>query len=181
MKRTFSILMLGAMLTFELAAAEPHTDGHNINKESPQMIDDHDMTDTHNEMQGSMHTSLSGKPGDPAKVTQTIEISMDDSMRFTPDQISVKVGSTIRFFVKNNGKLTHEMVIGTMEELKGHGEMMREMPDMKHIDSNMIRLTPGQRGSLLWQFDRPGVVDFACLVPGHFEAGMAGKVKTDDE
>ncbi len=68
------------------------------------------------------------------------------------------------------------MVIGSMTELKEHAEMMRNMPGMQHAEANMITLKPGQRGGLVWKFDQPGSVDFACLVPGHLEAGMVGKV-----
>ena len=39
-----------------------------------------------------------------------------------------------------------------------------------------ITLKPGQRGGLVWQFGEAGTVDFACLIPGHLEAGMVGKV-----
>lgn len=41
----------------------------------------------------------------------------------------------------------------------------------------MITLDPGKIGGLVWQFDQAGTVDFACLIPGHMEAGMVGKVK----
>ena len=125
------------------------------------------------------HASMAGKPGDAAKVSRTIDVGMDDSMRFTPSEISVKAGETVRFFIKNTGKIKHEMVICTLDELKEHAEMMRNMPAMQHTDPNMIALEPGQRGGLVWQFDQAGTVDFACLVPGHMEAGMAGKIQVE--
>ena len=101
---------------------------------------------------------------------------MDDNMRFTPSQISVKPGETVRFFIKNGGKVPHEMVLGNMEDLKSHAAMMQKMPGMKHAEPNMIALQPGQRGGIVWQFADAGIVDFACTIPGHLEAGMAGKV-----
>ena len=64
-----------------------------------------------------------------------------------------------------------------MDELKEHAELMRKMPGMEHDEPNMATLKPGQRGDIVWQFDKPGTVDFACLSPGHMEAGMVGKVK----
>src|SRR5690625_7931012 len=79
-----------------------------------------------------MHDSAVGEPGDVNKVDRTIEVTMDDHMRFTPDQISVKPGETIRFNVKNTGKLRHEMVIGSMAELKEHAKKMLEKPNMNH-------------------------------------------------
>ena len=117
-----------------------------------------------------------GKPGDPSKVSRTIEVVMDDTMQFTPAQIDVKAGETIRFFIKNTGKLQHEMVIGSLADLKAHAEEMKNMPGMQHVEPNMITLNAGQRGGLVWTFDQSGTVDFACLIPGHMEAGMVGKV-----
>lgn len=122
------------------------------------------------------HASAVGKPGDPAKVTRTVTIDMHDNMRFTPDKISVKKGETVKFVVKNSGKLKHEMVLGSMKELKEHGAMMRKMPEMEHADPNQVTLDPGKSGEIVWQFAKAGNYDFACLQPGHFEAGMKGKI-----
>lgn len=163
--------MLLSTFPFLALAAGSKADGHG-----------HEMAEMHKSMAGAhqeAHDSAAGKAGDPAKVSRTIAVSMDDTMRFTPSQISVKTGETIRFFVKNAGKVPHEMVIGTMDEIKEHGESMRKMPAMKHAEPNTITLAAGQRGGIVWQFDKPGEVDFACLVPGHMEAGMVGKVKVE--
>lgn len=132
----------------------------------------HDMSG----MQKEGSASAIGKPGNPAQVTRTVEIVMDDNMRFTPANINVKAGETIRFFVKNVGKVQHEMVLGEMKALKAHAEMMRSMPTMQHDEPNMINLKPGQRGGIVWQFTQAGTVDFACTIPGHMESGMVGKV-----
>ncbi|MBB3121741.1 cupredoxin domain-containing protein [Pseudoduganella violacea] len=120
--------------------------------------------------------AANGKPGNPAKVDRVIEVGMDDSMRFAPAQIEVKAGETIRFLLKNAGKMEHEMVLGQMAELKAHAEMMRRMPEMQHAEPNMVKLKPGQRGGIVWQFTQAGEVDFACTIPGHLEGGMVGKV-----
>ena len=122
------------------------------------------------------HASALGKPGDPKKVTRTIEVGMDDTMRFSPANIAVKRGETIRFVVKNNGKLKHEMVLGTVKELKEHAALMRKFPEMEHADPNQVSAEPGKTAEMIWQFTRAGKVDFACLEPGHYEAGMAGRV-----
>jgi uncharacterized cupredoxin-like copper-binding protein len=101
---------------------------------------------------------------------------MDDGMRFHPGEMTVQSGETIRFVVRNEGKMNHELVIGSMDELKEHAKMMLTMPNMNHTEANMIRLAPGQQGELIWQFVRPGTLHYACLVPGHLEAGMIGKI-----
>jgi len=123
------------------------------------------------------HATALGKPGDPQKITRTIEVEMNDAMRFRPASIKVKRGETIRFLVRNTGKVKHEMVLGTIKELKKHAELMRKFPEMEHADPNQVSVEPGMTGELVWQFTRAGTFDFACLVPGHFEAGMVGKVR----
>ncbi|WP_370663097.1 cupredoxin domain-containing protein [Massilia antarctica] len=122
------------------------------------------------------HASALGKPGVAAQVTRTVNVDMSDKMRFTPSQVSIKRGETIRFIVKNSGNLKHEMVLGSIKELKEHAEMMRKMPEMEHADENMISVDAGKSGELIWQFTKSGKFDFACLQPGHFEAGMKGRV-----
>ncbi len=165
-------MMKRAVLVFVLlpalaVAAEDHAQGH-------AMHGDHDMA----EMHAQMLDPAAGRPGDPEKVTRTIMVTMDDAMRFSPDRITVTAGETVRFFLKNSGKLDHEMVIGSLDDLRSHAEAMRTMPEMEyHAMPNMISLRPGQRGGLVWQFDTPGEVTFGCAVPGHLEAGMVGTVE----
>ncbi|GHA12659.1 cupredoxin domain-containing protein [Oceanisphaera arctica] len=159
MKKTLSVLMLSLLPGLAMAAGEHG--GHQ----------GHDMAAMQQNMQGI------GQPGKAAEVSRTIEVVMSDNMRFSPEQIQVNAGETVRFFIKNSGKLAHELVIGNLESLQQHAEMMRQMPDMKHAEPNMISLKPGQKGGLVWHFDQAGTVDFACLIPGHMEAGMKGRVQ----
>jgi len=145
-----------------------------------------DGKDHHESMHGMMHGKSEGgradhdgavgKPGNPDNVSRSVEVTMSDNMRFTPSKINVKRGETVRFVVKNTGQTRHEMVIGSMAELKEHAEMMRRMPGMEHADGNQVSVDPGKVGELVWQFTKAGRFDFACLQPGHFEAGMAGRV-----
>jgi len=125
---------------------------------------------------GGGHAQGVGKPGNPKKVSRTIQVLMSDDMKFTPAGIKVKRGETIKFVLRNVGRIRHEMVIGSMAELKEHAELMRRMPGMEHDEPNQAEADPGKSAELVWQFTRTGTVDFACLQPGHFEAGMTGKV-----
>ncbi len=168
-KKTLSILALSTLPALAFAAGG-HTGGHNTPAHG---MEGHDMSTM------SQATPIYGQPGDSSKVSRTIEVTMDDSMRFTPSQIDVKEGETVRFFIKNAGKIPHEMVIGSLDELKAHAAEMLAMPDMQHTDPSMITLNPGQRGGLVWQFDKATTVDFACLIPGHTEAGMVGKIHVE--
>ncbi len=117
-----------------------------------------------------------GKPGLATASTRTVNVTMTDNMRFTPSNITAKQGETIRFVIKNAGGIKHEFVLGTEKELKEHYELMKKYPEMEHSDPNMITLAGGQSGEVVWQFTKAGKIDFACLQPGHYDAGMKGKV-----
>ena len=126
---------------------------------------------------GGHDESPIGEPGVAANVTRTIEVDAADSMRFTPSNVSVKKGETIRFVIKNSGKVPHEFSLGTEKELKEHYEVMKKFPGMEHDEANKISLKPGQKGEVIWRFTKGGVVYFACLHPGHYDAGMKGQIK----
>ena len=117
-----------------------------------------------------------GKPGVAANVTRTVNVDMTDDMRFHTSKIAVKQGETIRFVAKNSGQLKHEMVLGTAKDLKDHYEVMKKNPEMEHADENMVTVAPGKSGEIIWHFTKAGKVDFGCLQPGHFDAGMKGSV-----
>jgi len=117
-----------------------------------------------------------GIAGDPKRVSRTVTMDMSDRMRFTPAALEVKRGDTVRFVLHNKGKQLHEMVIGTMDELREHAALMQKFPDMEHDEPYMAHVKPGATQEIVWQFNRRGEFNYACLVAGHFEAGMVGKV-----
>ena len=117
-----------------------------------------------------------GVAGDQRDVSRTIEVGMSDRMRFEPSVIRVRLGQTVRFVMRNHGKLMHEMVIGTKEVLDEHAAMMRKSPHMEHDDAHAAHVAPGERGQILWKFNRRGEFDYACLIPGHYESGMVGRI-----
>jgi uncharacterized cupredoxin-like copper-binding protein len=118
-----------------------------------------------------------GIAGDAKAVKRTIKVGMSDNMRFTPDQIEVKQGETVKFLVANDGKIMHEFVIGTKKELDEHAAMMVKFPNMEHDEPYMAHVGPGKSGEIVWTFNRAGDFDFACLIAGHYQAGMVGKIK----
>ena len=125
---------------------------------------------------GHADSDAIGKPGKATNAKRTVKVEMLDTMRFNPQSITVKQGETIKFVVKNSGKVKHEMVLGTEKELKEHAEVMKKNPEMEHDDANQITVQPGKSGEIIWQFTKAGKVNFACLQPGHYDAGMAGTV-----
>ena len=126
------------------------------------------------------HGSAIGLPGDAAKVSRTLEVVMSDTMRFTPEHITVKRGETIRFVIKNAGQLKHEFNLGSAADLKKHYAMMLKFPEMEHDDPNVASVEPGKSSEVVWKFTTAGTVAFACLYPGHYAAGMKGTVKVSN-
>lgn len=117
-----------------------------------------------------------GIAGEARQVTRTITLTMTDDMRFTPDRIEVAQGETVRLRLRNTGKLLHELVLGTHKELMAHAEQMLKHPGMEHDEPYMEHVQPGQRGEIIWTFNRAGQFEFACLIAGHFQAGMKGTI-----
>ena len=117
-----------------------------------------------------------GIAGDAESARRTIEVGMADNMRFTPDLIEVRLGETVRFVARNAGKVMHEFVIGTKAENGKHAELMVKFPGMEHDEPYMAHVPPGKTGQIVWTFNRPGDFEFACLIAGHYQAGMVGKI-----
>lgn len=117
-----------------------------------------------------------GIAGETKAVKRTITLTMADNMRFTPDLIEVAEGETVRLTMRNTGQVMHEMVLGTQTVLNAHAALMKRFPNMEHDEPYMAHVPPGKTGEIIWTFNRAGDFDFACLLPGHFEAGMVGKI-----
>lgn len=117
-----------------------------------------------------------GIAGDAKAAKRTVEVKMLDSMRFSPDRLEVKQGETVRFVVRNDGKVMHEFVIGTKAENDEHAALMIKFPNMEHDAPYMAHVAPGKTGEIVWTFNRAGEFDFACLIAGHYQAGMVGKI-----
>lgn len=117
-----------------------------------------------------------GIAAEAAEATRTLEVVMSDDMRFTPGKVSVKQGETLRIVVKNAGKIMHELVIGDPASLAEHAEMMVKFPNMEHDEPYMAHVAPGETAEIVWTFNRAGDFEFACLLPGHYQAGMLAAV-----
>lgn len=122
------------------------------------------------------HAAALGEPGDPKANARVVNINMTDEMRFGPATVMVSRGETIKFVVKNSGQLKHEMTLGTMDELVEHAKVMENNPEMEHDDPNAVTVDPGKTKTILWKFTKAGTFDFGCLVPGHMQGGMKGKI-----
>lgn len=117
-----------------------------------------------------------GIAGDVHKVQRTITLRMTDAMRFEPSRITVREGETVRLRAVNAGRVLHEIVLGTKDALGAHAELMQKHPGMEHDEPHMAHVAAGRRGDIVWHFNRVGTFDFACLIPGHYQAGMTGTI-----
>jgi len=108
--------------------------------------------------------------------TKTVEIKMKDEMRFSPDVIQIKAGDVVKLIHTNTGQMMHELVLGTKESLDEHAEMMKKFPGMEHEEPYMSHVKPGDTGEIIWKFTEAGEFSFGCLIPGHYDAGMQGKI-----
>ena len=152
----------------------------------------------HGGSQSGGHGNAAGEPGEASEASRTITIDMTDN-RYSAEEIAVKEGETIRFVVRNKGDLVHEFNIGTPAMHEGHQKEMMMMVDhgvleadkinhnkmkmdmgggktMEHNDPNSALLEPGKRKTIVWKFSKAGTFEFACNVPGHYDAGMVGEL-----
>ena len=118
-----------------------------------------------------------GIAGDAKAARRTVEFRMTDNMRFSPDKLEVRQGETVKFVLRNSGAVMHEFVLGTKKELEEHAALMVKFPTMEHSEPYMAHVAPGKTGEIVWTFNRTGDFDFACLIAGHYSAGMVGKIK----
>ena len=140
-----------------------------------------------------------GHAAPATQASRTVELVLGD-MYFEPKGVQVKAGETVRFVLVNKGQLLHEFNLGDaamharhqQEMLKmqqsgmltptgmkhhdmGHGTM-----EMKHDDPNSVLVEPGKTAELTWTFAKATDLEFACNLPGHYQAGMVGKLTITD-
>ena len=151
-----------AAVTFPLLATRvhAHTDKPHAPKKGPVVKEQKDW----------------GIAGDAKRAKRSIAVGMADNMRFTPERIEVRLGETLKFVVRNTGKVMHEFVIGTKAENAKHAEMMVKFPNMEHDEPYMAHVPPGKTGEIVWTFNRAGEFEFACLIAGHYQGGMVGTI-----
>jgi uncharacterized cupredoxin-like copper-binding protein len=141
------------------------------------------------------HTYDFGQPASAAKASRSVEVVMGD-MSFTPKTIDIKAGETVRFVLVNKGQLLHEFNLGDAAMHARHQQQMLQMQqsgmltptgvkamdhgamghDMKHDDPNSVLVEPGKTAELTWTFNKATNLEFACNIPGHYQAGMVGKL-----
>lgn len=130
---------------------------------------------------GHTHSKFNaGTPGDPKKPFRVIEMTAketDKGMAFEPAKIVVEQGEQIKFVISNVGELDHEFMLDSLEANKKHAIAMQKNPEMEHDDPNGKRIVSKKQADMVWKFSKLGTFEYACLIPGHYEAGMKGVVE----
>lgn len=125
-----------------------------------------------------------GHPGELANVQKTANIMMTETAEgdvvFEPNQLSLKAGTTVRFVIRNSGSLRHEFYLDSRQGVLEHKDEMEEDPSSMHMEPNLIHIDPGERNEIVWTFTTPGEFEFACLILGHYDAGMSGRIRVID-
>ncbi|EJL03963.1 MULTISPECIES: plastocyanin/azurin family copper-binding protein [Pseudomonas] len=145
-----------------------------------------------------------GEPASAAKAGRSIDVVMED-MTFKPGAIEIKAGETVRFVLVNKGQLLHEFNLGDAAAHAEHQQEMLEMQQsgrltptamkqdmahgamdhaamghgqagMVHDDPNSVLVEPGKTAELTWTFSKATRLEFACNIPGHYQAGMKGNL-----
>lgn len=124
-----------------------------------------------------------GYPGEPVLIDRTIRVSMldasDHAMAFDLETIDIVKDETIRFVLINEGSEPHDFVMASFEEIAEHRARMQGLVDMAHEAGYAARVAPGSSETLIWTFANEGTFEFACLIPGHYEAGMRGRLTVE--
>lgn len=136
-----------------------------------------------------------GHAAPAAQASRTVELTLGD-IYFEPRSLDVKAGETVRFVLVNKGQLLHEFNLGdaamhaahqqemlamqTSGMLTSTGMQHQNMPHgdhgMAHDDPNSVLVEPGKTAELTWTFAKTDNLEFACNLPGHYQAGMVGKL-----
>lgn len=133
----------------------------------------------HSHGHGHGKTFSAGEPGNPKKPARIVQVTMgerDGKMVFVPERLEVRKGEQVKFVLRNNGELEHEFVLASTADNLKHAEAMKNNPNMAHEEPNGKEVDPKETGEILWKFTKAGEFEYACLIPGHREAGMIGTI-----
>jgi uncharacterized cupredoxin-like copper-binding protein len=102
----------------------------------------------------------------------TVEIDIEHS-HFSVAHLDVRRGTQVRFVVRNDDPIGHELVVGGPAVHARHatGTELRHPPIPGEVS-----VAGGDVGLTTYRFDEPGVVEFICHLPGHEAYGMRGEI-----
>lgn len=164
MNKSFLVAFLAVLAL--VAAACGGSDGVD---DSGTASDDH--MHSHDDTEGV----VPGGPAEEAEAITEVEVEAQDDFTFTPASIEVEAGEVVTFVVRNEGVAQHEFVLGDEVYQQMHEAEMQGDHDMDMME-NAIVVPGGETKKITWRFDEAGEVLFGCHEPGHYKAGMVGRI-----
>jgi uncharacterized cupredoxin-like copper-binding protein len=120
-----------------------------------------------------------GSPAEPGDADRTVEITATDSLAFEPAELTVNAGETVTFRIVNQGSLVHDFTLGDQDAQNEHEAEMAEMEGMTHDQPNVVTVPAEETVEITWTFVDSGAVLIGCHEPGHYDAGMKGRITVD--
>jgi len=103
----------------------------------------------------------------------TVEIDIEYS-RFVPGNLTVVEGTRVRFLVVNGDPIHHEFITGDADvHLRHANGTEAEHPSVP----GEVSVEPNGTAITTFTFEKPGVYEFACHLPGHYAYGMRGEIE----
>ena len=107
----------------------------------------------------------------PEPVTVVVDV---EHSRFIPSELTVVVGTEVRFVLVNGDPINHELIIGPPDVHARHAEGT----EASHAPRpGELSVGPDGQGVTSYVFDEPGTVEMACHLPGHYDFGMHGEIE----
>ena len=89
----------------------------------------------------------------------TLTVNGSDTMRYSPDTLTVKTGEAVTIAFKNTGVIPHDLITEGADK-----------------NARLVNVGAGKAPTAVFQANKPGTYTFVCNQPGHKEAGMVGKI-----
>jgi uncharacterized cupredoxin-like copper-binding protein len=103
----------------------------------------------------------------------TVRVDVHHSL-FVPDELIVVEGTRVRFVVVNGDPIGHELITGGPEvHIRHTNGTEAEHPSIP----GEVSVGPNDTAITTFTFAEPGMFEFACHLPGHYEHGMHGSVE----
>ena len=108
--------------------------------------------------------------------TVTVDVGIEHS-RFSlagPGELRVRRGTTVRFVVRNDDPIAHELIVGGPDVHLRHADGH----EASHPPvAGEVSVPADGRASTTYVFHAPGPVEYACHLPRHYQYGMHGIVE----
>ncbi len=119
-----------------------------------------------------------GDEDGPGNASTEFTIEMSD-FAYDPDLIAVPAGEEITITLNNVGSVDHNWVVVTNGiQIEAESEIPDDRTDFELLSSELV--PAGSSTTLTFTAPTRGVYQIICDVPGHFTAGMEGRLGVEE-